>query len=68
MRKIIVLTLLISGLTLYCFSQDIRFGVNAGAVMAKMKGKYQGTSENSDGKTGVTVGAVADIIRQRLFI
>lgn len=61
MKKIIVLTVTISVLCLYCFSQNARFGVNAGAVLASMKGKYQGQSENSDGKAGINVGVLAEV-------
>jgi len=61
MKKIIVLTVMISVLCISSFSQNTRFGVNAGAALASMKGKYQGDSQKSDGKAGITVGVLADV-------
>jgi len=43
------------------FSQDIKFGIQAGAAMASQKAKQSGISITSDGKVGFTVGVLTDI-------
>src|SRR5688572_2449723 len=43
------------------FSQDIRFGVQAGTAIASQKAKQSGLSITSDSKIGFTVGVLADM-------
>jgi len=43
------------------FSQDIRFGIQAGTAIASQKAKQSGISITSDGKVGFTVGVTSDI-------
>ena len=43
------------------FSQDIRFGIQAGTAIASQKAKQSGISITSDSKVGFTVGVISDI-------
>src|SRR4030095_5613053 len=43
------------------FSQDIKFGIQAGTAIASQKAKQSGVSITSDSKFGFTVGVISDI-------
>ena len=43
------------------YSQDIKFGIQAGTAIASQKAKQSGISITTDSKIGFTVGALADI-------
>ena len=43
------------------FSQNARFGIQAGTAIASQKAKQSGISITSDSKVGFTVGAISDI-------
>jgi len=62
MKRIIVLTVMISALGIFCFSKNTRFGINAGGTLAFMKSKYQDRVEIIDGmKAGMNVGVVTEV-------
>jgi Outer membrane protein beta-barrel domain len=69
MKRIIVLTAMILVLNIFCFSQNTRFGINAGATASFMKSRYQGVIEETDGtqKFGVTAGVMIDVKLARNF-
>ena len=43
------------------FSQDIKFGIQAGTAIASQKAKQSGISITTDSKVGFTVGVISDI-------
>ena len=61
MKKIFLGFSFLSLISASAFSQDVKFGIQAGTAIASQKAKASGISISSDGKVGFTVGAIADI-------
>jgi hypothetical protein len=61
MKKVFLGFTFLSLISAAAFSQDIKFGIQAGTAIASQKAKQSGVSITSDSKVGFTVGAIADI-------
>lgn len=61
MKKIVLSLALIAGLVITVAAQNTRFGINAGVVLANLKGEEGGEEQELDPKIGLTVGIRADV-------
>ena len=60
MKKIVLSVALIAGIVT-AVSAQTRFGINAGAVLASLKGEEGGEEQELDSKIGITAGIRADV-------
>lgn len=60
MKKIILSVALIAGIVT-ALSAQTRFGINAGVVLANLKGEEAGEEQELDSKIGLTAGIRADV-------
>ena len=60
MKKIVLSVALIAGIVT-AVSAQTRFGINAGAVLANLKGEEGGEEQEMDSKIGITAGIRADV-------
>jgi hypothetical protein len=60
MKKIVLTVALIAGIVT-ALSAQTRFGINAGAVLANLKGEEAGEEQELDSKIGITAGIRADV-------
>jgi len=60
MKKIVLSVALIAGIVT-AVSAQTRFGINAGAVLANLKGEESGEEQKLDSKIGITAGIRADV-------
>ena len=66
MKKIILSVALIAGIVT-ALSAQTRFGINAGAVLANLKGEEGGEEQELDSKIGITAGIRADVALSENF-
>jgi hypothetical protein len=60
MKKLFLSFMLVTFISTIVLAQA-KIGVQAGAAIASVKDKYEGGSETSDGKVGLTAGVVAEV-------